>query len=348
MSAAQNAKKKATAAPQKPQAAGMGLDSLGDLAGLLNDPQAANTGTGGPRELPLDLIDEDPHQPRTADNPGFSPESIAEIGATIKERGVKSPISVRDNPEQPGRYLINHGARRYRGSKWAEKTTIPGFIDNNYNEADQVIENLQRNELTAREIADFIGRELAKGKKKGEIAKEIGKSPAFVTQHVTLLDLPEPIAEAFNSGRAKDVTVINELVTAYKKNPDEVGAWLADDSQELTRGSVKLLREFLDDKRSQDGERDPNTVDAFTGRADAEGGDGESDGDAKEKKEPKEQDPDKLKKAIVQVEHDGRPACIILNRRPPAEGFAWLKYEDDGQEFEANLAQVQLVALLEG
>jgi ParB family chromosome partitioning protein len=54
------------------------------------------------------------------------------------------------------------------------------------------------------------------------------------------------------------------------------------------------------------------------------------------------------KKAIVQVEHDGRPARIILNRRPPAEGFAWLKYEDDGQEFEANLAQVKLVALLEG
>ena len=349
MSAAQNAKKKATAAPQKPQAAGMGLDSLGDLAGLLNDPQAANTGTGGPRELPLDLIDEDPHQPRTADNPGFSPESIAEIGATIKERGVKSPISVRDNPEQPGRYLINHGARRYRGSKWAEKTTIPGFIDNNYNEADQVIENLQRNELTAREIADFIGRELAKGKKKSEIAKEIGKSPAFVTQHVTLLDLPEPIAEAFNTGRAKDVTVINELVTAFKKNPEEVGAWLADDSQELTRGSVKLLREYLEDKRHQEGDRDPNTVDAFSGKTDGEAeGDGQGPEDDAKKKEPKEPDPDKLKKAIIQVTHDDRPARLILNRRPPAEGWAWLKYEDDGQEFEADLGTVQLVALLEG
>ena len=148
---------------------------------------------------------------------------------------MKSPISVRENPDAPGRYLINHGARRFRGSKWAEKTTIPGFIDNDYNDDDQVIENLQRNELTAREIADYIGRELAKGRKKGEIAKAVGKSAAFITQHVTLLDLPEPIAEAFNSGRAKDVTVINELVTAYKKNPDE-GAWLADDSQELTRG----------------------------------------------------------------------------------------------------------------
>ena len=43
-----------------------------------------------------------------------------------------------------------------------------------------------------------------------------------------------------------------------------------------------------------------------------------------------------------------RPARLILNRRPPAEGFAWLKYEDDGHEFEANLSSVTLVALLEG
>ncbi len=341
-------KNKAPAAQQKPQASGMGLESLGDLAGLLNEPQAASEGISGPQELLMELIDEDPNQPRKENNPGFSPESIAEIGTTIKDRGVKSPISVRDNPEQPGRYLINHGARRFRGSKWAEKTTIPGFVDNNYNEADQVIENLQRNELTAREIADFIGRELAKGAKKADIAKVIGKSASFVSQHVTLLDLPDPIAEAFNSGRAKDVTVINELVTAYKKNPEEVSAWLADDSQELTRGSVKLLREFLDDKRSHgDDERDPNTVDAFIGRSDAEGDEGEG-ADPAEKKEPKEQDPDKLKKAIVQVEHNGRPARIILNRRPPAEGYAWLKYEDDGQEFEADLAKVQLVALMEG
>lgn len=338
---AMQTKKIASKAANNPKADGMGLDSLGDLAGLLNEPQIANTGTVGPHELPLELIDEDPNQPRKKDNPGFSAKSLEELAATIRLRGVKSPISVRVNPEADGRYLINHGARRYRASKLALKDTIPVFIDNDYNEADQVIENLQRNELTAREIADFIGRELANGKKKGEVAKEIGKSPAFVTQHVTLLDLPESIADAFNSGRAKDVTVINELVTAYKKNPDEVETWLADDIQEITRGSVKLLREFLDDKCSQDD--DSEMVDAYTGQTDAE-----SNGDAKKKKESKEQDPDRLKKAIVQVAHDGRSARIILNRRPPAEGFAWLKYEDDGQEFEAELAQVKLVALLEG
>ena len=145
---------------------------------------AANAGGAGPQELPLDLIDEDPHQPRTADNPGFSPESIAEIGETIKARGVKSPISVRENPDAPGRYLINHGARRYRGSKWAHKTTIPAFIDNDYNEADQVIENLQRNELTAREIADFIGRD-------AELAQKLAQFRQAQTEKVLAMKLPE-------------------------------------------------------------------------------------------------------------------------------------------------------------
>lgn len=323
------------------QSSGLGLDSMGDLSALLDAPATAANG-GGPLELDMDLIDEDPKQPRTENNPGFSDESLDELAASIALRGVKTPISVRDNHDAPGRFIINHGARRFRGSRRAGKTAIPGFIDNDYNEADQVVENLQRNELTAREIADYIGRELAKGIKKGEIAKSISKSPAFITQHVTLLDLPDPIAKAFNSGRANDVTVINELVTAFKKKPQEVGGWLGDENQEITRGSVKLLREFLDDKRKHEEQDD----DEGSG-----GGDGDSDGpdgkDAKKKNE-KPDDPEKLKKAIVQVQHNDRPARLILNRRPPTEGFAWLKYDDDGHEFEANLAQVQLVALLEG
>lgn len=324
-----------TEAAARSRTSGLGLDSMGDLSALLDAPAAPANG-GGPVHLDMDLIDEDPRQPRTEDNPGFSDENLEELAASIGLRGVKTPISVRDNHEAPGRFIINHGARRFRGSKRAGKTAIPGFIDNDYNEADQVVENLQRNELTAREIADFIGRELAQGMKKGEIAKAISKSAAFVSQHVTLLDLPDPIAEAFNSGRANDVTVVNELVTAFKKKPQEVTDWLDDEGQEITRGSVKLLREFLDDKRKheQDGA--------------GAGDDDEQDGKETKKKDEKPEDPDKLKKAIIQVQHDERPARLILNRRPPAEGFAWLKYDDDGHEFEANLAQVQLVALLEG
>jgi ParB family chromosome partitioning protein len=350
---------------KKPQRSGLGLEGIGDLSGLLNEPVTGKS--AGPLEIELDLIDEDEHQPRQPDNPGFAPESLKEMAATIRARGVKTPISVRENTDRPGRYLINHGARRVRASKLADRTTIPAFIDNDYNETDQVIENLQRNDLTPREIADFIGRELAKGKKKGDIAKELGKSPAFVTQHVTLLDLPDPIAEAFTSGRSRDVTLINELVRAYKKQAAQVTTWLEDPEQEITRGTVKLLCEFLDDKRrlEQEQQEHRNQPDdevppvgpepPFTsGPSGSDASDDESHSpqdrpNPPEPKAPKVRepaDPDVLKKAIVQVRHDDRPARLLLDRRP-APGFAWLKY-DDGQEFESDLTLVQLVAVVEG
>lgn len=342
------------AAPEvqaKPRASDLGLQGRGDLSAPLAGPAAAANG-GGPMDLDIIQIDEDPHQPRTKNNPGFFDESLNELAASIRLRGVKTPISVRYNPDAPGRYLINHGARRFRGSKRADKATIPGFIDNDYNEADQVVENLQRNELTAREIADYIGRELAKGVKRGEIAKSISKSSAFVTQHAALLDLPDPIAKAFNSSRVKDVTVVNELVTTFKKKPQEVTNWLEDRNQDITRGSVKLLREFLDDKRKHEDderdERDSNALVTRTGMTHAEATEVDSSSGSGFIGQEKKHESDKLKRAIVQVRHNDRPARLMLSRRPPAEGGAWLKYEDDGQEFEANLSSVTLVALLEG
>lgn len=331
----------------------------GRLSGLLDDSAADSvtaSGTAASQPAPaptgeimffdMDRIHPDPDQPRSRDNPGFSPESIAELAASFGPTGPKSPISLRDHPTIPGALMINHGERRYLATQVKGLSKIGGFIDNNHNEDDQVIENVQREDMTPREIAAYIGRKLAKGFKKKQIADIIGKSPSFITQHAALLDLPEPIAKVFNSGRANDVTVVSELVTAFKKNPKEVGAWLEDENQEVTRGEVKLLREFLDDKRaSEQGDRDPDTVDLVTGKTDNEAGNEEQGKESKSEKEP---DPDKLKKVIVQVEHNGRPARLILNRRPPADGYAWMKYDDDGQEFEANLEEVKLMALIEG
>ena len=44
------------------------------------------------------------------------------------------------------------------------------------------------------------------GLKKNEIATKMGKSNSFVSQHSALLDLPDQLAEAFNSGRVVDVS----------------------------------------------------------------------------------------------------------------------------------------------
>ena len=140
----------------------MSID-LRDLSSLSID----NTKSSGAMMISIDLIDEDPNQPRTI----FNDESLNELAETIRERGVKSPISV--HPIENGRYMINHGARRYRASKLAGKTTIPAFIDDDYNLIDQVVENIQRDELTVREIVDVIAMLYNKKRmKKKDIAEK--------------------------------------------------------------------------------------------------------------------------------------------------------------------------------
>ena len=122
---------------------------------LLSTPLTVPAGT--PLHLPIDAIDEDPDQPRQ----DFDPDSLAELAETIRERGVRQPISVRRHPQQPDRWMLNFGARRLRASKLAGKEEIPAFVDDTADSYDQVIENEQRAGLTPLELALFVQRRLA-------------------------------------------------------------------------------------------------------------------------------------------------------------------------------------------
>src|SRR6187200_1709532 len=92
------------------------------LPNLDDTPMAAD---GRPLLVPIDLIDEDPLQPRFE----FDPETLGELAQTIAAHGVLQPVSVRSHPEHSGRWMLNFGARRLRGSRMAGKTEIPAFVD---------------------------------------------------------------------------------------------------------------------------------------------------------------------------------------------------------------------------
>ncbi|MBS0485650.1 MAG: ParB/RepB/Spo0J family partition protein [Proteobacteria bacterium] len=218
----------------------------------------------GATEIDITLISEDAHQPRKE----FNQETLRELTETIKLRGVKSPISVRPNPDKPGTYIINHGARRYRASINAGLTKIPAFIDTDYSEADQVIENLQRDDLTSREIADFIGRQLAGGKTKSEIARLIGKTNPYITMHATLLDLPDPLADVYRTGRCTDVTALYDLTRLYKANKEEVITWLALSTQEeISRLDVYQFSQFLKLKKTPSSNSADDQVSSAEGKS---------------------------------------------------------------------------------
>ena len=61
-----------------------------------------------------------------------------------------------------------------------------------------------------------------------------------------------------------------------------------------------------------------------------------------------EGDPDKIKKAIVLATYKRRACRLVLSKRWSSEGFAWIKFEDDGSEEEIELSQLKLNRLIEG
>ena len=121
-----------------------------DQLDLLTTP--ADLLAGAPLQLPIDAIEEDPDQPRQE----FDPDGLAELAETIRERGVRQPISVRRHPEKPDRWMLNFGARRLRASKLIGKLDIPAFVDSTADSYDQVIENEQREGLKPLELALFV------------------------------------------------------------------------------------------------------------------------------------------------------------------------------------------------
>ena len=56
--------------------------------------------------------------------------------------------------------------------------------------------------------------------------------------------------------------------------------------------------------------------------------------------------PERLRRAVLQVRHHRRLAQLLWQRRPVEKGFAWLKYDDMGEEAQTPLAEVKLCPAL--
>jgi ParB family chromosome partitioning protein len=107
-------------------------------------------------KLPLDKVRPNENQPRKT----FYQESLEELAASIKERGVLQPIVVRPlSGEKAGLYEIIMGERRYRASKLAGMPDIPVIIRDMSDDeaaADALLENFQREDMNPVEKARAV------------------------------------------------------------------------------------------------------------------------------------------------------------------------------------------------
>ena len=152
-------------------------------------------------ELPIDLINDDAFTLRA----NF--EGIEELAYSIKNLGLIEPIVVRrSNGEKP--YELIAGHRRLKACKMIGCKTIKALIIN-ANDKDAyliaIAENLQRKSLNPIEEAMAYYNYIHKKGWGGitELAKNLGKSPAYISMYIKLLDLPVEIQEMIAKGEIK-------------------------------------------------------------------------------------------------------------------------------------------------
>lgn len=205
---------------------------------LLNAPAIMTA--GAPLQLPLDLIDEDPDQPRK----DFDQVTLAELTDSVKVRGVLQAISVRRHPVMPDRWMVNFGARRLRASRLAGKPTIPAYVDNAMDSYDQVIENEQRESLSPLELAMFVQKKLQSGARSSEIARTLGKSRGYLTFIGALIDPPAWLLDLYRSGRCRGISELYELRKLHEMHPETVAQWI-EGRAHVSRADVQMFKERL-------------------------------------------------------------------------------------------------------
>ncbi|MCO7175263.1 nucleoid occlusion protein [Sporolactobacillus kofuensis] len=169
---------------------------------------------GRVQEIDVSLITPNQYQPRSV----FDEEKLQELAATIDEHGVIQPIVLRPLGDK---YEIIAGERRWRAVSILGWKTIPAIIkplDDDQSASIALIENLQREELTAIEEAMAYERLIdIHGLTQESLAEKLGKGQSTIANKLRLLKLPTSVQSAILE---KKITERHARALIILKDPD--------------------------------------------------------------------------------------------------------------------------------
>lgn len=220
---------------------GRGIGAL--IEDKLNDQSSQNI----IKNIMIVDIKMNPFQPRIE----FDDNKINKLAASIKEKGLITPISVRYIKNS---YQLVAGERRLRASKVAGLKEIPAYVLNIETDLEMMelalIENLQREDLDIFEEAQAYLMMIEKYKfSHDEIGKIVGKSRTNISNTLRLLKLPKEIMESL---RKKEISAGHARALLGIKNPKKIKeVWQRILEREESVRSTEELISFLNKKEKE-------------------------------------------------------------------------------------------------
>src|SRR5712671_3493477 len=158
----------------------------------------AQSASGGPLQIDIDLVDPSPYQPRTR----FAETGLEELAQSIRTSGIIQPLVVR---RIGSRYQLIAGERRWRASQRAQLLRVPVVIRDVSDEQAlelTLVENIQREDLNPIEQARAFQRLMDQFHlTQDEVATRTGKDRATVANSVRLLALDAAFLDWIEEGK---------------------------------------------------------------------------------------------------------------------------------------------------
>lgn len=155
--------------------------------------------SGELRQIPINVIERNPFQPRTE----FDDATLKELCDSIQQHGVLQPLLVRPLPN--GGWQLIAGERRLMASKQAGLATVPCRVlvleDQQVSEV-ALEENLKRKDLNVLEKAQAFSDYLQRfGRSIEDLAKQLSLDRSTVSNMLRLLELPDSVKQSLRANK---------------------------------------------------------------------------------------------------------------------------------------------------
>ena len=132
----------------------------------------------------------------------FRDDSLRELAASIKEKGVLQPVIV--SRVGDGTFRLVTGERRWRAAGLAGLKKLPALIKNVASRDSleiALIENIQREDLNPIEAAEAFSRLMTEfSLTQDNLSERVGKDRATIANYLRLLRLPEEVKSLLYNG----------------------------------------------------------------------------------------------------------------------------------------------------
>jgi ParB family chromosome partitioning protein len=172
------------------------------LSALLGDNAPVEADSRKPtRTIPIELVHPGRYQPRRV----FDPEKLAGLVASIRDKGILTPLLVRPHQSIANAYELIAGERRWRAAAQAQLHEVPVIVrDLTDRETLEIalVENLQREDLNPLEEAQAYARLTEEFEHTQEdLARAVGKSRSHVANTMRLLGASQKVKDYLADGK---------------------------------------------------------------------------------------------------------------------------------------------------